>query len=508
MPRFKPTNREQGIMIPISYEKQITTGTFEHAIDYLVENNIKMGIFEARYKNDKTGASAYSPKVLLKIVLLAYSRGIVTSREIEQACRENIVFMALSGGQAPDFTTIADFVSSMKEEIGQIFLDILLICSELDLLGGTEFAIDGCKMSSNASKEWSGTFSDLKKKKEKLEETIKFLIEKHNEADINHKKPDNDEEKRRKKQIDRIEKKAKKIEKFLQENEPKINKKAKRENQSNITDNESAKMKTSHGVQQGYNGMAIADNKHQVIVKAESFGSGQEHELLQPMIEGAKDNAKAIGLGEEYFKEKRIIGDTGSYSLENLKYLSAENIDGYIPDQNFRQRDPRFKGRGRHRPDKKTLYIAEDFIYRKETNDFVCPEENILKYKHKRKVKNTSGKVYYAREEDCSKCTQRKKCLLKDNTKCRTIYIVDEYSGRNYTEEMKAKIDKPEGRDIYSRRMGIIEPVFGNIRNAKRLNRFTLRTKNKVNIQWMLFCIIHNIEKIYKYGIYERLIEV
>jgi transposase len=86
MPRFKPTNREQGIMIPISYEKQITTGTFEHTIDYLVENNIKMGIFEARYKNDDTGATAYSPKVLLKIVLLAYSRVIMTSREIEKAC--------------------------------------------------------------------------------------------------------------------------------------------------------------------------------------------------------------------------------------------------------------------------------------------------------------------------------------------------------------------------------------------------------------------------------------
>lgn len=508
MPRFKPTNREQGIMIPISYEKQITTGTFEHAIDYLVENNIKMGIFEARYRNDETGATAYSPKVLLKIVLLAYSRGIMTSREIEKACQENIVFMALSGGQAPDFTTIAHFVSSMKEEIEQIFLEILLICSKLDLLGGTEFAIDGCKMSSNASKEWSGTFAELEKKKEKLEKTIKFLIEKHNEADNNYKKPDSDEKKRRKKQIERIKKEAKKIERFLHENEPKINKKRKRENQSNITDNESAKMKTSHGVQQGYNGMAIADSKHQIIVKAESFGSGQEQELLQPMMEGAKNNAKAIGLGEEYFKEKKVIGDTGYFSIENLKYLSEEDINGYIPDQKFRQRDPRFKDRGRHRPDKKRLYITEDFKYREKTDEFICPEGNILKYKHKKKVYNTSGKAYYAGKEDCRKCTQREKCLLKEDTKYRTIYIIDEHSGRNYVEEMKAKIDTEEGRDIYSGRMGIIEPVFGNIRNSKRLNRFTLRTKDKVNIQWTLFCIIHNIEKIFKYGNIGKLIEV
>jgi transposase len=507
MPRFKPTNREQGIMIPISYEKQITTGTFEHAIDYLVEKKIKMGIFEARYKNDDTGATAYSPKVLLKIVLLAYSRGIMTSREIEKACQENTVFMALSGGQAPDFTTIAHFVSSMKEEIELIFLDILLTCSELDLLGGTEFAIDGCKISSNASKEWSGTFADLKKKKEKLEETIKFLIEKHNEADINDKKPDSDEGKRRKKQIERIEKKAKKIEKFLSKNEPKI--KGKRENQSNIIDNESAKMKTSHGVIQGYNGMAIADSKHQIIVKAEAFGSGQEHELLQPMIEGVKENTKTIGLGEEYFKEKKVIGDTGSYCLENLKYLSEEEIDGYIPDQNFRQRDPRFKDRDRFKNKKKALYSKEDFVYKKESDDFVCPEGKILVFKNKRTVKKKyGGRQYNAEEKDCSTCIQRSKCLRKDKTKFRTLYIKGDYFDRNYFEEMKSKIDTAEGRDIYSHRMGIIEPVFGNIRNAKQLNRFTLRTKNKVNIQWMLFCIIHNIEKIFKYADYVNLIEV
>ena len=65
---------------------------------------------------------------------------------------------------------------------------------------------------------------------------------------------------------------------------------------------------------------------------------------------------------------------------------------------------------------------------------------------------------------------------------------------------MKNKIDTVKGRDIYSRRMGIIEPVFGNIRNAKRLDCFTLRTKLKVNIQWMLYCMVLNIEKIANYA--------
>jgi hypothetical protein len=65
---------------------------------------------------------------------------------------------------------------------------------------------------------------------------------------------------------------------------------------------------------------------------------------------------------------------------------------------------------------------------------------------------------------------------------------------------MKRKIDTPEGRRTYSKRLGIVEPVFGNIRTCKRMDRFTLREKTKVNIQWMLYCLVHNIEKIINFG--------
>jgi hypothetical protein len=68
------------------------------------------------------------------------------------------------------------------------------------------------------------------------------------------------------------------------------------------------------------------------------------------------------------------------------------------------------------------------------------------------------------------------------------------------TDEMKHKIDTPEGRRTYSKRLGIVEPVFGNIRACKRMDKFTLRGQIKVNIQWMLYCLVHNIEKIINYG--------
>jgi transposase len=126
-----------------------------------------------------TGAPAYDPAVLLKIILYAYSRGITSSRKIEQCCRENIIFMALSADTQPHFTTIADFISTLDSEIVKLFLEVLLVCDEMHLIGKEMFAIDGVKLPSNASKEWSGTKEELSKKKEKMEQVIRTIMTRH-----------------------------------------------------------------------------------------------------------------------------------------------------------------------------------------------------------------------------------------------------------------------------------------------------------------------------------------
>jgi transposase len=135
-----------------------------------------MAIFGRRYKNDATGCPAYDPKLLLKVILLAYARGIILSRKIEQACQEHITFLALACGQTPDHSTLAAFVASLKAAITSLFCDILLICAEQDWLGGSHFALDGVKLPSNAAKEWSGTVADLQRKKEKWEAKLQRVL--------------------------------------------------------------------------------------------------------------------------------------------------------------------------------------------------------------------------------------------------------------------------------------------------------------------------------------------
>ena len=176
MAKYKHYDYAQNVLVPISLEDQIAPGTLEFAIQTLVEERIDASIFDERYNNDETGCRAYDPKVLLKVVLFGYSRGLISSRKIERACKENVTFMALSCGQQPDHSTIAAFVSSMKDEILPLFRDVLLVCEEMKLLGGTFFALDGIKLPSNASKEWSGKHSDLNRKKEKIEKKVERLL--------------------------------------------------------------------------------------------------------------------------------------------------------------------------------------------------------------------------------------------------------------------------------------------------------------------------------------------
>jgi len=498
------------IMVPLSLEEQLVPGTLEYAIHHIVEERLDLSIFDSRYCNDETGRKAISPKVLLKIVLFGYSRGLLSSRSLEKACCENIIFMALSCGQKPDHSTFAAFVSSLDKEIGPLFTKVLLICEEEKLLGGTHFSLDGMKLSSNAAKEWSGTFSDLKKKQEALERKVKEALHEHRQADKRENGKSETENKRPEKRIQKLKQKAERIEKFLAGNDPKTGSGGK-EIQSNVTDNESAKMATSHGVLQGYNANAIVDEKHQVVLHAEAFGKGEDSTAMRDMLEGAKEKLEAAGW-DRPLKDRIISADTGYYSVKNLQDCKEFEVDAYVPDPWFRKRDVRFKDAGRFRhpvgknkqryKSKKRFFSVEDFNLDDKTGKLICPAGHGLYVKNRNFVTADGYKaiVYQAPKAACRDCSLRSKCLRNPDTVSRQVHVFYGKRPGSITDEMKQKIDTPEGRRTYSKRLGIVEPVFGNIRACKKMDRFTLRGQIKVNIQWLLYCLVHNIEKIANYG--------
>jgi len=513
MARYKPYDVNQVTLIPVSFPDQILPGSFEYALNEIVDKHIDLRPFETRYQNDETGCLAYDPAILLKIVLFGYYKGLISSRRLAEACERNVQFKALTADAQPHFTTIADFVATMHQEIAGVFRDILIYADGLGLIGKDTFAIDGCKLSSNASKEWSGTHDELKNKQQKYEAAAKKIVARHRDRDDKEKLSPMAEQDDKK--LATYKRKIEKIKSFLKSSQKNIGPSG-TERKSNITDPQSAKMSTGHGVIQGYNGVAVVDEKHQIIVNAEAHGEGQEAHLLQPMLESTRKGLKAAKIPPDVYQQTKITADAGYHSSASVTYTQENGIDAYIADRSHRQRDPAFANYDRYkirfRKDKRRYYeidsqrfTAKDFIYDEKERSCRCPAGNRL-YRNGSHIKihGYLAVKFRGAQSVCGPCILRQRCLKTPETTETTqvtIFIGRSEEGKESSiEKMRRKFDTLFGRFIYNKRIAIVEPVFGNLKN-KGMDRFTLRGKRKVNTQWQLFSLVHNIEKIAHVGV-------
>src|ERR1019366_2313270 len=404
----------------VDLEAQLLPGSFEHALNHLLDHEIDLGAFDARFNNDEVGASAYAPAMLLKVVLLAYSRG----RGIERACREHVTFVALSGDSCPHFTTIAAFVSGLGELIGQVFKQVLLICDAQGLIGREMFAIDGVKLPSNASKQRSGTRADFAHQAKKMEAAVTTMLARHREADSGDAEPSLQVKESRR--IEQLQREARRIREWLADNLEDRKGARGSVRKSNRTDNESAKMATSKGVIQGYSGVAAVDSKHQVIVEAQAHGTGSEQELLLPTVQALTEMLAADTL---------ITADAGYHSEANLAALAEMKREALIPDNGMRARDERFDDSAKYKeaPDPlhdkspvqkaSSLYATPDFAFDPEAHTCVCPAGMQL-YGNGRECKIDGYVALRFRGSDatCGSCPLRDKCLrTPDKTKTRQV---------------------------------------------------------------------------------------
>ena len=428
MARYKLVDRSPKF-IPVVLDAQIEPGSFEYALDYLIDNEIDLTGLDARYDNDATGAPAYDPRVMLKIVLLAYSRGLISSRAIERACRENVLFMAISGDSAPQFTTIARFIRELGHQIETLFTQVLLTCDAQGLIGRQMFAIDGVKLPSNASKERSGTFAELAHNAGRMERAVKKMIATHQARDGGP--SDEDEPGLNVARVQRLQNEAARTRQFLATHAERKNDKGKLR-KSNVTDNDSAKMATSKGVIQGYTAVAAVDSAHQVIVAAHAHGSGSEQSALLPTIAQTDALRPAHTL---------ITADAGYHSEANLKALHDQAVPALMADGLMRRRDERFAGQAKYRalPDPlhdksggaqeadadKTgkLFGPKDFSCDAQTNSCICPAGKQL-YSNGSQC-TVNGRRYHkfnGTQAECVPCALRGQCLRHpDRTPVRQV---------------------------------------------------------------------------------------
>jgi hypothetical protein len=214
-----------------------------------------------------------------------------------------------------------------------------------------------------------------------------------------------------------------------------------------------------------------------------------------------------------------ITADAGYHSDANLQHLATLEIAALIADNEMRRRDERFATQDRYKaaPDplhdktasepapSPTPFQPSDFIYDASARTCICPAGKRLNRNGQRRViRDNIWERFQGKKRDCGTCALRAQCIRTPETTA--VRAVMFFQGKTaplpetHTARMKRRIDSPEGRLLYGRRVGIVEPVFGNLRHNKGLDRFTLRGRAKVDGQWKLFCLVHNIEKLAHFG--------
>ena len=337
--------------------------------------------------------------------------------------------------------------------------------------------LDGTKIKGNASAKRTKDRAGFEKWLSEIEEEIATVLKEAETIDKQEDdtcKVDPEQEALQKKLSDRTYLK-KKIEEALEvmkeEGKEKIN----------LTDRDANHMKSggSKDIRPGYNCQA-AVTESGIIVAGEAVTEANDRNQLKPMIEKTELNTQE--------KVKEVGADSGYGSYANYEYLEERGIEGYIPDDHFRQ----YKS-GEYQKEE-NRYHYTNFTYDSASDSYVCPEGKRLVYWKTRTNKTDSRqwnhKVYRGREGGA--CQKRSLC-----TKAKVRELLIDIR-EPLLQKMREKLISDEGRRKYFMRQYIIEPVFGHLKFNVGYRNFLLRGLEKVRAEFKLMCIGGNLKKMLK----------
>jgi len=461
--KFKPVNKSQLFILPPSIEDFIPEGHLARAIDEIVEA-LDTKTIEDKYHF--RGQKSYHPKILIKALIYGYSTGVFSGRKIAMKCENDTAFMYLTAMYRPDFRTINDF---RKDYIGQFksyFIDVVKVCQKLGMAKVGAISIDGTKISANAS---------IKKTKDKVgyEKWLKALDEQINNILLQVEQTEAQEDKTLgKKRGDEMPKELQKKQRLKAKIQQALIQLKDDEETVNLTDADAKKIKSKGLIKCNYNCQG-AVSEDGIIVAAYVSNAASDKEQLLPVIKQAEANT-----GQEI---KVILADSGYASFDNYEDLEKQDRKGYIPDQDYEKKELSDKP-----------YHKSNFIYNPTNDTYCCPQKQVLLFDriYKNKKRKRQSKIY--KGTTCDKCPVKALCT---KGKARTIELELREALK---EQMRKRLDSPEGKAKYKTRMSTIEPVWGNLKFNKGFQSFRLRGKEKANTEFILLCIAHNIDKIHK----------
>jgi len=506
---FKPYTQAQAMLLPPNLEDLIPEGHLVRVVNEMIEE-LDLEPLIRQYKGG--GTSAYHPRMLLKVMIYAYTQRTFSSRQIAKALRENINYLWLSGMNQPDHRTINRFRGEvMREVVEEVFYGIIEQLLDRGYIDLERYFVDGTKIEANANKYSFVWRKSTKKYKAGLQEKVRTLLGEIDEieaaeeeaygekdlAEVGEGKEINSDE--LKKAAERINEKLKKepknkklkkakrdLEKDYIPREEKYEqqeKKFKGRNSYSKTDEDATfmRMKEDHmrngQLKPGYNIQMGTEN--QFVLCYSIHQRAGDTSCLKDHMEKLKN-----WLGEY---PETLTADAGYGSEENYAYLQQKQITAYVKYNTFHyEQKKRYK--------KKKPYRTENFTYLAQEDRYVCPQGQKLSYLYTKKYVSDNGYVSNRRIYECSGCQG---CPVKSEcTKSKYNRRLD--IGVELLKMKKTahdNLESPQGKEMRSRRPIEVESVFGRLKQNWGFRRFLLRGKEKVKTEWGILCIAHNIAK-------------
>lgn len=458
----KEYNQDQGLLFPPHLRQLLSDDHPAVIVNDVVETLDLSCLYQ---KISPEGNPAYHPKMMLKILIYAYSNGIFSARDIHRALHESIAFIYLSAWQKPDFRTISDFRKNNLAEVEDLFCQVVDMCKRLGMVSLGHIALDSSKFKANASDKRTYDKKRIKKAIDKLLKEANRVDSREDRLFGSNRRGDEVSEEVQR-QTDRLAR----LEQIREELEHRGTKKI------NATDPDAVFMKTRQGITTSYSGQVCADESHHVIVAADVTNEPSDSEQLMPMVEKTQ---KTIGNFDT------LSADSGYSSGENLESLAEKNLDAYIPDANYQGSQ-----RGKQESPGGPYFPRSKFIRDEAQDCFICPAGKKLTFSHMQKVKNKEPLRMY-RCRACKDCPLRDQCTKNKGGRTISLNPHDDH-----LRAMRTKLDTNYGKRMYAKRKTIVEPVFGHIKETIGFCKFSLRGLKKVSGEFLLVCIAHNIRKI------------
>ena len=467
-------------------------------ICYLVESfvdEMDFSEFETRY--DGSGHPAYHPCIMCKILIQSMLDRVRSSRAIARNVRENVVYMYLAENLQPDFRTISDFRKDNEKLITELFKNTVKAAKDLGVIGLEQLSIDGSIVKASASKnsvvleevlKVIGKYVNNELKKgievdkledehfgncrgyDQLNENEKYKVKAVVARYIKQVNKDNSDD--RKNEIKNIVEEA--LEEFKKDGIEKVS----------LTDKESRFMKNKKRVfELAYNSQITVDHKLGIIVANAVSQDRTDMYQLEPQIKLVEENCGFLKEGT------KICADSGYYSGNNIYYLNDKKLDPYIPGQ-------KEIAKSKTENVEDTIFDTSNFQYDEENDEFICPENQRLKFLYEGHEKERKKKYRLYKGTRCKKCEFSKKCTKRMDG-IRHLKI-DEFSKER--KQLANKMGTKEAKRIYGQRKQVVEPVIGNYKENLGFREFLTRGLKSVRNEFNLVCTAANLRKIWIYS--------